>query len=238
MTEKSLSSTRFETAYPEILSNIRKAQEESPFGNKARLLAATKTVPVEVINEAISMGLDLIGENKVQELKEKYPYLDKSAEIHFIGHLQTNKVKDVVPMVSMIHSVSSEKLAGEISKQCQKIGKNMDVLLEVNIGNEEAKSGFSPEEVIAACQKISKLPSLSVKGLMAIPPICENEEENSKYFCKMRQLFIDIEAEKMDNVNMVYLSMGMSGDYREAVRCGANIVRIGSLLFGERNYNK
>jgi pyridoxal phosphate enzyme (YggS family) len=238
MTEKSLSNTIFDTAYPEILNNIKKAEAESPCGNKARLLAATKTVPVEVINEAISKGLDLIGENKVQELKEKYPNLDKSAEIHFIGNLQTNKVKDVIPMVSMIHSVSSEKLAAEISKQCQKFDKDMDVLLQINIGNEDSKSGFSADEIFTACENISKLPRVFIKGLMAIPPICENEQENSKYFCKMRQLFIDIEAKKMDNVSMVYLSMGMSGDYMEAIRCGANIVRIGSSLFGERNYNK
>ena len=191
-----------------------------------------------MINEAIDKGLDLIGENKVQELKEKFPLLDKRAEIHFIGNLQTNKVKDVVPMVSMIHSVSSEKLACEISKQCQKLDKDMDVLLQINIGNEDSKSGFSEEEIFSACEKISKLPRLFVKGLMAIPPICENETENSKYFCKMRQLFIDIGAKKMDNVSMVYLSMGMSGDYEEAIRCGANIVRIGSSLFGKRNYNK
>ena len=234
--EKS-SNSGFAERYSQILANIKAAQSESPFGNKARLLAATKTVPVEVINSAIDQGLDLIGENKVQELKEKYPHLNKKAEIHFIGHLQTNKVKDVVPMVSMIHSVSSEKLATEISKCCQRLGKNMDILLEVNIGNEESKSGFSPDEVVSACEKIAALPAVSVKGLMAIPPICENEAENSKYFCKMRQLFIDIEAKKMDNVSMVYLSMGMSGDYQEAIRCGANVVRIGSLLFGESNYN-
>ena len=238
MMEKSLNDTLFDRAYPQILENIKTAENNSPYGNKARLLAATKTVPVEVINEAIEKGLRLIGENKVQELKEKFPYLDKRAEIHFIGNLQTNKVKDVVPMVSMIHSVSSEKLALEISKQCQKLDKDMDILLQVNIGNEDSKSGFDIEEILPACEKISKLPRLKVKGLMAIPPICENESENSKYFCKMRQLFIDIEAKKMDNVNMVYLSMGMSGDYMEAVRCGANIVRIGSSLFGARNYNK
>lgn len=238
MMEKSLNNTLFEIAYPEILENIKKAESESPHGNKARLLAATKTVPVETINEAIDKGLDLIGENKVQELKSKYPYLDKRAQIHFIGNLQTNKVKDVVPMVSMIHSVSSEKLAIEISKQCQKLGKDMDVLLQINIGNEDSKSGFCVDEIFSVCEKISKLPHVFIKGLMAIPPICENEQENSKYFCKMRQLFIDISTKKMDNVSMVYLSMGMSGDYAEAIRCGANIVRIGSSLFGKRNYNK
>ena len=238
MMEKSLSNTLFDTAYPEILNNIKKAEAESPYGNKARLLAATKTVPVEVINEAIEKRLDLIGENKVQELKEKYPKLNKKVEIHFIGNLQTNKVKDLVPMVSMIHSVTSEKLAAEISKQCQRYDKDMDILLQINIGNEDTKSGFSVDEIFTACENISKMPRLFIKGLMAIPPICENERENSKYFCKMRQLFIDIEHKKMDNVSMVYLSQGMSGDYMEAIRCGANIVRIGSSLFGKRNYNK
>ncbi len=238
MTEKLLSNEQmqsFDENYTLIKEKIKKAEKN---GNKARLLGATKTVPVEFINYAISKGLDLIGENKVQELKEKYPYLDKSVEIHFIGHLQTNKVKDVLPMVSMIHSVSSEKLAAEIDKQSAKLGKITDVLLEVNIGNEESKSGFTPEEISEKCQKISKLPNICIKGLMAIPPICEKGEENLKYFRKMRQLFIDIEAKNIDNINMVYLSMGMSGDYAEAVECGANIVRIGSSLFGKRNYSK
>ena len=228
----------FRSVYPTVLERIKEAAELS--GRSAediRLLAATKTVPVEAINAAIDEGLRLIGENRVQELKEKYPFLDRRAEVHFIGNLQTNKVKDVVPMVSMIHSVSSLRLAAEISKQCVKFGKEMKVLLEINIGGEESKGGFAPEEAEAAAREIAALPNISVSGLMAIPPICTVGEENIKYFCKMRQLFIDIGAKNIDNVNMVYLSMGMSDDYTEAIRCGANTVRIGSLLFGKRNYN-
>ena len=228
----------FHSVYPTVLERIKEAAELS--GRSAediRLLAATKTVPVEAINAAIDEGLRLIGENRVQELKEKYPFLDRRAEVHFIGNLQTNKVKDVVPMVSMIHSVSSLRLAAEISKQCVKFGKEMKVLLEINIGGEESKGGFAPEEAEAAAREIAALPNISVSGLMAIPPICTVGEENIKYFCKMRQLFIDIGAKNIDNVNMVYLSMGMSDDYTEAIRCGANTVRIGSLLFGKRNYN-
>lgn len=238
MTEKSLSNAErcaifdenFSFIQKEIKDALKKAGRKE---NDCRLLAATKTVPVEVINHAIEKGLDLIGENKVQELKEKFPFLNPRAEVHFIGHLQTNKVKDVVPMVSMIHSVSSLHLAEEIDKQCRKQGKVMDVLLEINIGNEESKSGFSAEEVLTVLPQIAALSNVRVRGLMAIPPA---EGDVRKYFCKMFQLFLDIEAKKVDNISMVNLSMGMSQDYPDAIACGANIVRIGSSLFGQRNY--
>lgn len=229
----------FDLSFREVKENIASAAKGvGKSEDEIVLLAATKTVPVEVINHAIKSGLQVIGENRVQELKEKYPDLDKSAQIHFIGHLQTNKVKDVVPMVSMIHSVSSLKLAKEISKQCEKFGKQMDVLIEINIGNEESKSGFSLEEAEKEIENISFLSGLSVKGLMAIPPASAEKTKNIEFFNKMYQLFIDIRAKKMDNVSMEYLSMGMSQDYADAIKCGANIVRIGTTLFGNRIYKK
>ncbi len=202
------------------------------------LLAATKTVPVAIINHAISSGIQYIGENKVQEMLSKKDELNKTAHRHFIGHLQTNKVKDIVNEVEMIESVHSIKLAKEINKQCGIRSKIMDILVEVNIGREESKSGFMPEEVVQAIAEMAKMPNISVKGLMTIPPVCEKITDCRQFFDKMRKLFIDIRAKNMDNVSMVYLSMGMSGDFDEAIRYGANIVRIGTSLFGQRIYNK
>ena len=202
------------------------------------MLAATKTVPVEVINHAIKSGVKYIGENRVQEFLSKKEQLLPGAHRHFIGHLQTNKVKDIVGEVEMIESVHSLKLATEINRLCEKSGKVMDILLEVNIGNEESKSGFSPDELEEKLVEISKLPFVKVKGLMTIPPICDNNEKSIQYFEKMSKLFIDIRAKIKDNIDMVYLSMGMSGDFEEAIRSGANIVRIGTSLFGQRDYSK
>ena len=227
----------FNKNYAEIKENIEKAC--SSIGKTKEdviLLAATKTVPIEVINHAISSGIEYIGENRVQEFLSKKDGLFKSHR-HFIGHLQTNKVKDIVGEVEMIESVHSIKLATEIDKQCKRIGKTMDILLEVNIGAEESKSGFSPEELNNALESMAKLECVKVKGLMTIPPICENSEEICNYFNKMHKLFIDIRNKNIDNIDMVYLSMGMSDDYYEAITCGANIVRIGTSLFGRRNYN-
>lgn len=202
------------------------------------MLAATKTVEVEVINHAIKSGVKYIGENRVQEFLSKKQALLPDAHRHFIGHLQTNKVKDIVGLVEMIESVHSVKLAAEINRLCEKSGKVMDILLEVNIGNEESKSGFSPDELEEKLVEISKMPFIKVKGLMTIPPICDNNEKSIQYFEKMSKLFIDIRAKIKDNVDMVYLSMGMSGDFEDAIKCGANIVRIGTSLFGQRDYSK
>ena len=204
------------------------------------MLAATKTVPVEVINHAIKSGVKYIGENRVQEFLSKKDELLPDAHRHFIGHLQTNKVKDIVGEVEMIESVHSVKLAAEINRFCEKSGKVMDILLEVNIGNEESKSGFSPDELEEKLIEIGKMPFIKVKGLMTIPPICDNNEKSMQYFEKMSKLFIDIGAKikDNDNIDMLYLSMGMSGDFEQAIRSGANIVRIGTSLFGQRDYSK
>ncbi len=200
-------------------------------------LAATKTVDAELINYAISLGLDHIGENKVQELLSKYDKYDLDhADLHFIGHLQTNKVRQLVGKVSTIQSVDSLKLASEISRQSEKLGIITKILIEVNVGEEAAKSGVKPEELLELLYQIADLPSISVEGLMAIPPICENEQKIRRYFEIMRNLFIDISKKNIDNISMNTLSMGMSSDFKEAILEGATLVRIGSSLFGKRNY--
>ena len=227
----------FDANYSEVKENIaRVCSEIGKSTDEITLLAATKTVPAAVINYAMEKGIDYIGENRVQEFLSKKDELKKTAHRHFIGHLQPNKVKDIVAEVEMIQSVHSVKLAAEIDKQCRKLEKKMDILLEVNIGNEESKSGFSPDELLSAAETIAEMPNLCIKGLMTIPPVCEDNETSSKYFAEMYKLFIDIRAKKLDNTNILYLSMGMSGDYVEAIRNGANIIRLGTCLFGQRIY--
>lgn len=236
MMEKSYINT-LEDNLQEIEENIVRAAELS---GRARediiLLAATKTVSPEVINHAISKGISYIGENRVQEFLSKNEEISKEAHRHFIGHLQTNKAKDIVGRVEMIQSVHSLKLAELIGKLSLEKGITTDILLEVNIGREESKSGFLKEELDEIVPQIAVIDGIKLKGLMAIPPICEKDEENIPYFEEMYKLFIDNSHKKIDNVSMEYLSMGMSSDYAEAIRCGSNIVRIGTSLFGKRNY--
>ena len=237
MTEKLLTEV-FDENYSEIKEKINAAAQKSGRkGSDITLLAAVKTVQPSLINYAISKGITVIGDNRVQELISKENEVNPNVTKHFIGHLQTNKVKDIVGRVSLIESVDSLRLAEMIGKQSEKIGKNTEILLEVNIGKEESKSGFMPEELMENLEKISKISGVTVKGLMAIPPICNESEENRQYFLKMKQLFIDIQAKNIDNVFMEILSMGMSDDYETAIECGSTQVRIGTLLFGRRNYN-
>ena len=201
------------------------------------LLAATKMNDADRVRQAIRAGVDICGENRVQEMLEKQAqgaYV--GAPLHFIGHLQKNKVKQVVGLASLIHGVDSRELLSVISKTAAAKGLTQDVLLEVNIGGEASKSGFRPEEVEAALAFAGDLTALRVRGLMAIPPICERPEENRPFFLRMKQLFIDNGGKKYDNVSMDFLSMGMSGDYAEAIACGANLVRVGSGIFGPRHY--
>ena len=201
------------------------------------LLAATKTVPVQVINKGIELGIDYIGENKVQELCDKYDELDLAhCNCQFIGHLQTNKVKNLIGKVSMIQSVDSPHLAQEISRLSAAQSVATDILIEVNIGCEENKSGVLPQNLDELLSHISVLPAIHIRGLMAIPPICENNSEIRQYFLNMYKYFIDIKGKKIDNISMDYLSMGMSGDYAQAILEGANMVRVGSALFGARIY--
>ncbi len=201
------------------------------------LLAATKMNDADRVREAIRAGVDLCGENRVQEMLEKQAQgAYEGAPLHFIGHLQKNKVKQVVGLAELIHSVDSPALLEAISRVAESRGLVQDVLLEVNIGAEASKSGFAPEELPAALEVASRLPKLRVRGLMAIPPICAAPEENRPFFLRMKQLFIDNGEKKYDNVSMDFLSMGMSGDYTEAIACGANLIRVGSGIFGPRHY--
>lgn len=200
-------------------------------------MAVTKTVPVELINHAIDLGITHIGENKVQEFLSKYDELKlNSCQAHIIGHLQTNKVGKIIGKVSMIQSVDSERIAAEINRLSEKAGIVTDVLVEVNIGEEESKSGISAEKTEQLLEKISKLSSIKVKGLMTIPPFCDKIEDAKFFLANMQKLFIDISAKNMDNIDMKYLSMGMSSDYKEAIEFGSNIVRVGTALFGARIY--
>ncbi len=243
MTEKLLTVPRerlddVKANYEEITRNIAKAAEQS--GRKAddiTFLAATKTVEPEIINYAISLGLRHIGENKVQELLSKYDEYDlEHCDLQLIGHLQTNKVRQIVGKVSMIQSVDSMKLAKEISKQSVKNNLITNVLLEVNIGREENKSGVLTEHLDELLEEASKLDNIQIKGLMAVPPICDKKSDVCKFFDEMHKLFVDISGKTLDNVSMDYLSMGMSDDYQEAILSGANMIRVGSSLFGKRIY--
>ena len=201
------------------------------------LLAATKMNDAARVQQAIAAGVDLCGENRVQEMLEKQAQgAYEGVPLHFIGHLQKNKVKQVVGRVSLIHGADSRELLELISRTAASRGLCQDLLLEVNIGGELSKSGFSPEEVPEALAFAAGLPAIRVLGLMAIPPICESPDENRPFFLRMQQLFIDNGEKKYDNIRMDFLSMGMSGDYAEAIACGANLVRVGSAIFGPRHY--
>lgn len=202
-----------------------------------KLVAATKMNDADRVREAIAAGVDICGENRVQELSEKLAQgAYDGCPLHFIGHLQKNKVKYIVGKVELIHSVDSVSLAQEINRRAAALGLTQDILLEVNIGAEENKSGFAPEELANALDEIAQFSSVRVLGLMAIPPICEISENNRVYFKRMKQLFIDIGQKKYDNVTMLHLSMGMSADYEVAVEEGADLVRVGTGIFGARNY--
>lgn len=200
-------------------------------------LSATKTVEPEYINYAISLGLDHIGENRVQELLSKYDeYNLENCSLQFIGHLQSNKVRQIVGKVDLIQSVDSLKLAKEVSRVSQNKNLTTDILVEVNIGKEDNKSGVMPEMLEELLYQIKDLPSINIKGLMTIPPICDDNNKIRSFFSDMNKMFLDISSKKLDNVSMDVLSMGMSGDYYEAILEGANMVRIGSALFGKRIY--
>lgn len=234
--EKRLESIRCN--YQSICERVMQAAVKSGrSASDVRLMAVTKTVEPVYINEAISLGANLIGENRVQEFMGKKDELNlDGVEKHLIGRLQTNKVKYIIGEVDMIESVDSFKLAEEISKISQKRNVTTNILVEVNIGKEESKSGIYLENLEELLLKIASLSSIKIKGLMTIPPICENESEVHKYFESMHQSFIDIKEKKLDNINMDILSMGMSGDFEAAIAEGSNLVRVGSSIFGKRNY--
>lgn len=202
------------------------------------LLAVSKTVDVPRIKAAVAEGLDELGENHVQEIMEKYEPMGPDVKWHMIGHLQTNKVKYIIDKVKLIHSVESLKLAEEINKQAKKHGLVMDILVEINMAKEESKYGIMPEDAPAFIESLSSLENIRVRGLMTVAPNVENGEENRVYFRNMKKLLVDINAKNINNINMDVLSMGMTGDYITAVEEGATIVRVGTGIFGKRNYNK
>ena len=203
------------------------------------LVAATKVQTSETIRNAIKAGITVCGENRVQELVAKLAEnAYEGAPVHFIGHLQTNKVKQVVGKVDLIQSVDSERLLKAIDKEAAKQGIRQNILLEVNIGEEASKSGFGADDILPLVDRIAEFPNVCLKGLMAIPPISYNSGENLKFFQKMFQLSVDIEKKIEDNVMVDCLSMGMSGDYEDAIAAGSTMIRVGTAIFGARNYAK
>ena len=202
------------------------------------LIAVSKTKPVSMLREAYEAGARDFGENKVQELLDKIPEMPDDVRWHMIGHLQRNKVKYIVDKVYLIHSVDSLRLAEEISKEATKKKVEVNILIEVNVAEEESKFGATVQQTLELVKQIAGLPSIHIQGLMTIAPYTENAEENRLYFKKLKQLSVDIKDKNIDNVNMNVLSMGMTGDYQVAVEEGATFVRVGTGIFGERDYSK
>ena len=222
-----------------VENNIMKACEKAGRNrSEVILIAVSKTKPVEMLQEVYDQGIRYFGENKVQEMCDKMEVMPKDINWNMIGHLQTNKVKYIVGKTSLIHSVDSLKLAEEIQKQAIKNNVVVDILVEVNIANEETKFGISKEETIQMVKEIAKLDHIRIKGLMTIAPFVENPEDNRLYFREIKQLSVDINNQNIDNVCMDILSMGMTGDYMVAIEEGSTMVRVGTGIFGERNYNK
>lgn len=215
----------------------RAAAEAGRMPGEIRLCAATKMNDASAVRRAIAAGVDCCGENRVQELTAKLSdHAYDGAPVDFIGHLQTNKVRQVVGRVRLIQSIDSERLLCAVNAEAQKQGIIQDVLLEVNIGKELSKSGFLAEEILPLLEKIALYPNICIKGLMTIPPISQNKGDNLKFFQKMSELYVDIRAKKYDNVKVDCLSMGMSSDYADAVHCGSTMVRVGTAIFGARKY--
>lgn len=220
-----------------VQENIIKACEKAGRSKTdVELIAVSKTKPVSALMEAYENGCRVFGENKVQELVEKYEMMPKDIKWHMIGHLQRNKVKYIVDKVSLIHSVDSLKLAEEISREALKKQVQVSILIEVNVAGEDTKFGVKPEETEKLVREIASLPGILIKGLMTIAPYVDEPEENRQYFGMLKQLSVDINQKNIDNVNMNILSMGMTGDYIVAIEEGATYVRVGTGIFGERQY--
>lgn len=240
MTVSSSSKDAVRRAYETIRDNVERAAALS--GRKQeeiQIMAVTKTMPPELVNLAIDAGVRLLGENRAQELLSKHPFYNlQDCSLHFIGTCQTNKVRQIIDKVDMIQSVGSLRLANEIDRLCCARGQVMDILLQVNIGKEATKGGFLPEEILPAAEQISRLPGVRIRGLMSIPPFSSNIAQTERYFAAMRQISVDMNGKKLDNVSIAHLSMGMSSDYELAIKHGATIIRIGTALFGQRNYER
>lgn len=229
----------------EISDNLRLVEENIAAACKragrrreeVKLIAVSKTHPVEAIKEAVRYGIRSFGENKVQELKEKMETLGDELDWHLIGHLQTNKVKYVVGKVSLIHSLESIRLAEALEKEAVKRGVIVDVLVEVNIAGEDTKFGVLPENVEDFIREVAKFEHIRVKGLMTVAPIAQKSEENRKYFKNLNKIMVDLNSKNIHNVSMNVLSMGMTGDYETAIEEGATLVRVGTGIFGHRDYS-
>ena len=223
-----------------IRADMEKAAKEAGRDpGEILLCAATKMNDADAVKAAVAAGVDCCGENRVQELTQKQPLgAYEGKPVHFIGHLQTNKVKQVVGKVELIQSVDRLPLLECIQKEAEKQGIRQDILLEVNIGGEESKSGFTKDEAMAAAAKMADFPNVHLKGLMAIPPVSEKPGQNCVFFAEMRQLAVDIRSKKYDNVSIECLSMGMSDDFADAIREGSTMIRVGTAIFGARNYTK
>ena len=228
-----------------LASNLKevesKIQEACKKANRSReevtLIAVSKTKPVSMLQEVYNLGIRNFGENKVQELIEKHPQLPSDIQWHMIGHLQRNKVKQVIDKATLIHSVDSLRLAEAIEMEAAKKNIVADILIEVNIAEEDSKYGFKEGEVLLAVEQIAKFPHVRIKGLMTIAPFVENPEENRIVFARLRKLSVDIESKNIDNVSVGILSMGMTNDYQVAIEDGATMIRVGTGIFGERNYH-
>lgn len=222
----------------EVEERIRAACERA--GRKREevtLVAVSKTKPVSVIREAYDLGVRVFGENKVQEIRDKYPQLPPDTQWHMIGHLQTNKVKYIIDKVALIHSVDSLKLAETIEKEAEKHGCITDILLEVNVAEENSKFGLKLSEVLPLAEKITGFPHIRLKGLMTVAPFVENPENNRTIFADLQKLYVDIKRKNIDNGTVSILSMGMTNDYEVAIEEGATMVRVGTGIFGARNYS-
>ena len=222
--------------YKIVKASVDEASTKSKYNNDVTLIAVSKFKPASDILELYNIGVRDFGENKVQELCDKYDSLPKDINWHLIGHLQTNKVKYIVDKVTLIHSVDSVHLAETIEKEAAKKDVIVNILLQVNVANEETKFGMDTEEVIDMVNTISLFPHIRIKGLMTIAPFVDNADDNRTIFQKMKQLSVDITSKNIDNVCMDILSMGMSGDYKVAIEEGSTMVRVGTSIFGERNY--
>lgn len=221
-----------------VEENIKKACERAGRNPKeVTLIAVSKTKPYTAIKEALPSGVLDYGENKVQELCEKYEILPKDIRWHMIGHLQRNKVKYLVGKTTLIHSVDSLRLAEQIEKEFAKADKCADILIEVNMAQEDSKFGITAGQTVDLIREVAKFPHIKIRGLMTIAPFTDNPETNRVYFRNMKKLSVDITAKNIDNVSMNVLSMGMTGDYEVAIEEGATLVRVGTGIFGERNYN-
>lgn len=230
---------RIETNINFIKNNINNACKKiNRNPEEINLIAVTKTIDTEQMNAALKMGIKIIGENKVQEIMEKYDKIEYETQWHMIGHLQTNKVKYIIDKVDLIHSVDSIRLAKEIDKRAKKINKIIDILIQINVADEETKFGLSSHKIDNTIKEISDLGNIRVQGLMAMVPYVEDPEVVRPYFKRMKKIYDSLKNSSFQKVNMNYLSMGMTNDYMVAIEEGSNMIRIGTGIFGERDYNR